>query len=63
MLTDAKDVHSSIPRNGKNHADDVREIAKTIGGQVIRNEILVQDKEKTVRICKNKRILHYNGMY
>ena len=60
---DAKDVHSLIPKNGKNHADDVREIVKTIGEQVIRNEILVQDKEKTVRICKNKRILHYNGMY
>lgn len=27
-------MHSSIQRNGKNHADDVREIAKTIGGQV-----------------------------
>ena len=56
-------MHSSIQRNGKNHVDDVREIAKTIGEQAMRNEILVQDKEKTVRICKNKRILHYNGMY
>ena len=49
-------MHSSIQRNGKNHADDVREIAKIIGGQVSR-----MDRREAIEYAKFRLECHTKG--